>query len=516
MGLTHKLFRSTSIVASMTMLSRLLGFLRDVVLAQVFGASADFDAYIVAFKIPNFLRRLFAEGAFSQAFVPMLSELRAKESHETVQDFVNRIAGTLALVLSVVVAIAEIISPLIIMVFAPGFMHDPVRYHLATHLLRITFPYLFLISLSAFMGAILNTYSQFAVAAFTPTVLNIVLVLVAWFWAPYTAEPIYVLAWGTLMGGALQLWMQAPFLRKLNLLPRCKFGFTDPAVRRVMKLMVPALFGVSVAQLSLLVDNFFASFLPVGSISWLYYSDRLTFLPLGVIGVALATVVLPSLSRHHASQSKTAYSATLDWALRCALIIGMPCAFGLLLLSGPILATLLYRGAFTQNDVLMTTKSLMAFSAGLPAFIVVKILASGFYSRQNIKTPVKVAAIAMVVNLILNVCLISSLRHAGLALSTALASWINAFLLVILLVRNNIYQISSGWGKLLMRMGFALVAMGVFIYWLAGDVSQWLQWSVWVRSGHLCLIMAVAVLVYFVALMLAGMRLKDFSPPTES
>jgi len=511
--LRRKLFKSTSLVAAMTMLSRILGFIRDMILAQVFGAGAAFDAFIIAFKIPNFMRRLFAEGAFSQAFVPLLAEFRSKEDEETVQQFVNRIAGTLGLSVLLVVVLGEILAPFIIMVFAPGFIHDPMRYHLAVHMIRITFPYLLLISLVAFAGAVLNTCGRFGVPAFTPVLLNVSLIMVAWFWAPHSTTPIYVLAWGVLIGGVAQLCIQWPYLKKVGLLPIPKSGFSDPGVRRVMKLMVPALFGVSVAQISLLIDNLFASFLPAGSISWLYYSDRLTYLPLGVVGVALATVVLPNLSRSHNDGSTKQFSVTLDWALRCVVVIGLPAAVGLFFLSGPLLSTLFQHGEFNTFDVEMTRRSLMAFSLGLPGFMLIKILASAFYSRQNIRTPVKVAAVAMVLNLLLNLTLIFPLAHAGLALATSLASLFNALFLLRLLLKQDKYQPQENWWSFLWRIVVANAVMAVVILFLAGDYQHWFVWQISQRVMHLSMDIMVSVIVYFATLYLLGLRKRHFAPP---
>jgi putative peptidoglycan lipid II flippase len=509
----QRLLRSTSIVSSMTMISRLLGFARDVILATIFGAGAEFDAFVIAFKIPNFMRRLFAEGAFSQAFVPVLSEYRAKQNHQQVREFVNNIAGTLGAALLLVVIIAELGAPWIIKAFAPGFIHDPMRLQYATYMLHITFPYLLFIGLTAFAGATLNTFNRFAVPAFTPVFMNIVLISVAWWWAPHTSTPIYMLAWGVFISGIIQLLFQVPFLKQIDIFPKPALGWRDPGVRRVLKLMIPALFGVSVAQISLLIDNLFASFLPAGSISWLYYSDRLTYLPLGVIGVALATVVLPNLARHHSSGSHEAFSKTLDWSIRCALLLGVPCAVGLFILAGPILATLIQHGAFGAHDVLMTQRSLWAFSAGLPGFMLIKILASAFYSRQNIKTPVKVAATAMAINLGLNFILIHPLAHAGLALSTSIASAVNAFLLLFFLLRKKIFTLQSGWLPIITRIVCANVLMAATVFWLAGDLTQWLHWGVWPRIWHLTYIIACGGTVYVAALLVLGMRKHDLRPP---
>lgn len=502
--------RSTATVATMTMLSRLFGFVRDVVLATVFGAGGTFDAFVVAFKLPNFLRRLFAEGAFAQAFVPVLSEYRAKNSQEETRRFMDHIAGTLGLALLVVVALGEILAPFIILIFAPGFTRDPTQYQLATHMLHITFPYILLIALVAFAGATLNTYNRFAIPAFTPVLLNLALILCAWLWAPHTAEPIYTLAWGVLLGGVIQLLFQFPFLRQLKLFPRPRPSWRDSGVRRVLKLMIPALFGVSVAQIGLLMDNFFASFLQPGSISWLYYSDRLIYLPQGVIGVALATVVLPTLSRNHALQDNHRYAKTLDWALRLALLVGLPAAVGLFVLAVPILSTLIHHGAFNNFDVIMSARSLRAFAFGLPAFMLIKILASAFYSRQNIKTPVKIAAIAMAVNLVLILALILPLQHAGLALATSLASIVNATLLLIMLGRHIGYRPQPGLSFILIRLLAANVLMAAIAYWLAGANTAWLNWGIWTRAWHLTLVITLSGLAYFICLLLLGLRKSHF------
>lgn len=506
-----KLFKSTSLVAAMTMTSRVVGFLRDVVFAILFGATPVFDAYVVAFKIPNFLRRLFADGAFSQAFVPILSEYRESHTEESMRDFIARVAGTLGATVMMVVVLAEIIAPLVIMIFAPGFLiKDLTRYHDAVHMIRITFPYLFLISITALSGAVLNTFGRFGPPAFAPVLLNVVLLLVAWLWAPHTAEPIYILAWGVLLGGLAQFLIQLPYLKRLGYLIIPVLGWRDPGVQRVMKLMLPALFGVSVAQISLMVDNVFASFLQVGSISWLYYSDRLIFLPLGVVGVAIATVVLPHLSRQHANRSEESYSAIIDWGLRCTLVLGMPAAVGLLVLAGPILATLIYHGAFTSRDVYMTRESLMAFSVGLPGFMLVKVLASAFYSRQNIKTPVKIAVICMIANVAFNLALVFPLKHGGLALATSLSSLLNTGLLMGLLLKRRLYQPQPQWLIFVLRIGLANVAMALLVGWLAGDLGQWLLWSSSMRAWHLTWIIAAGMVSYIFILFLSGMRVSHF------
>ncbi len=511
-GASIKLLKSTTVVSLMTLLSRVFGLLRDIVLAWVFGASAQFDAFVVAFKLPNFMRRLFAEGAFSQAFVPVLSEYRGQRAPSEVKDFLNHMAGLLGLVLTVFVILVEIAAPLVMMVFAPGFMSDAARYQDAVHLLRITFPYLLLIALSAFSGAILNTYSRFGPPAFTPVLLNVVMISVAVSWAPHTAMPVQTLAWGVLIGGVAQLLWQMPFLYRLKRLPVPKFFWRDSGVRRVLTLMIPALFGVSVAQISLLIDNFFASFLQAGSISWLYYSDRLIYLPQGVVGVALATVVLPSLSRHHAAKERIASLNTLNWALRMALLMGLPAAFGLFLLATPILTTLIYHGAFSASDVAMTASSLRAFTLGLPAFMIIKIAASAFYAQQNMKEPVKIAAIAVLVNLLLDVALVYPFAHVGLALATSITAMVNALLLMAGLYRAGQWRWSWDWGVWMLRLLVANAVMVLLLIALAPEVSQWFVWSLWSRVWHLIVIVIIGIVSYALTLLLCGLRWQTMQP----
>ena len=415
------LLRSSVVVGVMTMISRVLGLIRDVVVAGYFGASGASDAFFVAFKIPNFLRRLFAEGAFAQAFVPVLSEYRTQRDLDAVRLLVAKTAGSLGSVLLVVTLLGSVGSPLLAMLFAPGFyMSGSPSYDLAAEMLRITFPYLMLISLTAFAGAILNSYQRFAVPAFTPVLLNLCLIGSAVYLSPLFDPPIMALAWGVLMAGAVQLIFQMPFLARLRLLPMPQSGWKDEGVRRILRLMLPALFGVSVAQINLLLDTVLASFLQTGSVSWLYYSDRLAELPLGVFGIAIATVILPSLSRKHAEKSGEQFAQMLDWAVRMVLLIGLPAALALILLAEPLLTTLFHYGQMSDRDVEMAAMSLRAYGVGLLAFMLIKVLAPGYFSRQDTKTPVKIAVKAMVANMVFNLMLIVPLAHAGLALATAL------------------------------------------------------------------------------------------------
>ncbi|MCF7981873.1 MAG: murein biosynthesis integral membrane protein MurJ, partial [Pseudomonadales bacterium] len=406
--------KSTGVVGSYTMLSRILGLLRDVVIANFIGASASADAFFVAFKIPNFLRRLFAEGAFAQAFVPVLSEYKTQRDHLAVKELVNNVAGTLGLALALLTGVAMVAAPVITLVFAPGFIQYEEKLALTTDLLRITFPYLFFISLTAFSGSILNSYGRFGIPAFTPVLLNISLICAALFLAPNLNEPVMALGWGVLIAGAAQLLFQLPFLAKLHLLPAPKLHRQHEGVKQILTLMLPALFGVSVSQINLLLDTLLASFLKTGSVSWLYYSDRLVELPLGVFGIAIATVILPSLSRLHASQSTEKFSQTLDWALRSVCVIGVPAALALFILAEPLIITLFQYGAMTERDVAMAAMSLRAYSFGLFAFMLIKVLAPGYFSRQDTKTPVRIAVWAMLTNMILNLILVWPLQHAGL------------------------------------------------------------------------------------------------------
>ncbi|WP_367605996.1 murein biosynthesis integral membrane protein MurJ [Legionella sp. W05-934-2] len=506
----QSLVRSTSIVSLFTFLSRILGFVRDMVIAHFFGAQAGVDAFFVAFRIPNFMRRLFAEGAFSQAFVPVLAEYQQTQPIQDVRLFIGRIAGSLASVLTLVTLVGVVAAPIIVMLFAPGFEFDNGRAELTTHMLRITFPYLMLISLTALAGAILNTYGYFAIPALTPIILNFSLIFSAVYLTSYTSPPVVALAWGVLIAGCAQFLFQIPFLKQRNLLVRPFIHWGDPGVRRVLKLMVPALFGVSVAQINLLIDTIFASFLPVGSVSWLYYTDRLTDFPLGVFGVAVATVILPHLSRKRANQDPLAFSRSLDWGIRMILLVGVPAFVGLAFFSMPLIASCFAYGKFTQLDVIQTQKSLIALSLGVPPFMLVKVLASGFYSGQDIKTPVKAGVYAMIVNSLLCAALIFPLKHAGLALASALAGYVNAGLLMYWLIRRKIYHPSAGWLKYALQLIVANLVISGYLYWQMGNLAKWLALSPIFRLSYLLAQVMVTLLIYLVALFVLGLRYKQF------
>lgn len=503
------------------MLSRVLGLARDILFARFIGADGGADAFFIAFKIPNFLRRLFAEGAFAQAFVPVLSEFREKGSKEAVQNFVDRVAGCLGLSLVGVTVLAVIAAPVLTSVFGMGYMigGNTAQFALTTDLLRITFPYLLLISLTGFAGSILNSYEQFAVPAVTPVFLNICLITAAAFVAPSMEVPAIALAWAVLVAGAIQLCFQLPFLMRLGLLPHPKVDWGDESIRRVLKLMAPAMFGVSVSQINLTLDTILATFLPTGSPSWLYYSDRLTELPLGVFGIAIATVILPALSRKHISGCGS-YSATIDWGLKIILFIALPSTIALFMLAEPILFTLFQYGSTTVKDVSMSTFSLQAYSLGLTAFMLIKVLASAHFSRQDTKTPVKIGIIAMSANMLLNLVFVLpaynfwNIGHAGLALATSVSAFINAWLLYRALRKSNAYAPGAGWFKFGIQALIANTVMCLFLFWLKEVLGSFLDLSWQLRVAYTCLLCAAGLGVYGAGLVLVGVRVKDFKPAT--
>lgn len=509
----NKLLKSTAIVGGVTMISRIFGFIRDVVIAHTFGAGVATDAFLVAFKIPNFMRRLFAEGAFSQAFTPVLSEYKTQRNKAEVQDLVNHVAGSLGGLLAIITIIGVLAAPLLIVIFAPGFLNQSDKYQLTVDMLKITFPYLFFIALTAFAGSVLNTYGKFAIPAFTPVLLNICMISAALFLAPYFAQPIMALAWGVFIAGIVQLCFQIPFLYRLGFVPRPKFNLKHEGVSRIHRLMLPALFGVSVSQINLLFDTLLASFLITGSVSWLYYSDRLMEFPVGVFGLALATVILPNLSKLVAKQDMQAFEATMDWALRWVFLIGVPCTFGLATLAVPTLTTLFHGGEFTEYDIYRSSHSLIAYSVGLTGFVLIKVLASGFYSRQDTKTPVKIAVVAMVSNMVLNLAFIYHLQHVGLALATSIAALINASLLYYYLRQQNVFTPLAGWRHFLLRVAASTILMAVILYWGSGTLEQWITMPLFDRVIQLFLWITVGAVSYFGSLFIFGMRLQHIHNP---
>lgn len=508
-----RLLRSSAVVSGMTSVSRVLGLVRDMVIAVFLGAATNADAFFIAFRIPNFFRRLFAEGAFAQAFVPVLAEYQTGEGAAGMRHLVDRVAGALGGTLLSFTLLAVVAAPLVAMVFAPGFyLHDPAKFALTASLIRITFPYLFLISLTGFAGAILNSLGRFAVPAFTPVLLNLSLISAALLFAPHVAEPAYALAWGVFFAGMLQLLFQVPSLVRVNVLPRPKWDWHDPGVRKVLKLMAPAMFGVSVSQVNLLFDTVIASFLPTGSVSWLYFSDRLVEFPLGVFGIAIATVILPSLSRTHARADSEAFAVTLDWAIRSILLIALPAMVGLLVLAEPILTTLFMYGKMSPSDVAMSALSLRAYALGLTAFMLIKVLAPGYFSRQDTRTPVRIGIWAMVSNMVMNVAFVVPFYHflhaghAGLALATSLAAWLNAGLLWRGLAVRGVYRRQPGFVLAVLRIVLAAVAMGVTLALLAGPAVRWTQFVWWQRGEHIGVLIAIGIAVYFGVLLLLGAR----------
>jgi len=506
------LLRSSAVTGSMTMVSRVLGLARDVVLARIFGPGDGTDAFFLAFKIPNFLRRLFAEGAFNQAFVPVLSEYRRQRTHAEVKTLVDSVAGSLSAVLLALTVLVVIAAPLIAIPLAWGFRDNADKFALFVDMFRITFPYLLLISLTAFASAILNSYDKFAIPALTPALLNVAMIGAAVLLSPYMARPEVALAVGVLIAGVAQLVFQLPALARLRLLPIPALNPQHEGVRRVMTLMIPALFGVSVSQINLLLDTFIASLLVSGSVSWLYFSDRLVELPLGIFGIAIATVVLPSLSRKHADKSLTEFAAMLDWAFRMVLLIAIPASLALILLAQPLIITLFQGQNFSVDDVIKVTSSLQAYTLGLVAFMSIKVFAPGYYSRQDTRTPVRIGILAMVANMVMNILLVFVLdfAHTGLALATSLAAILNATLLLLGLIRQKVFQFQAGWPVFLLRMLLANVLMSVFLWQVAGDWHAWLDWSLWTRIGWMCVLTFGGLAIYVLSLYASGVRLRHF------
>lgn len=512
--MSRKLLKSTALVSAMTFLSRILGLIRDMVFLRFFGAGPGMDAFLVAFRIPNLMRRLFAEGAFSQAFVPVLSEYKTHHSHDETKELVDRVAGKLTFILFLITVVGVIGAPVMIIISAPGwFLDEPDKYEMSVAMLRFTFPYLFFISLTAFAGGILNSYGRFGVPAFTPVLLNLVLIATAIWISPLIDQPVMALAIGVFVAGVVQLLFQIPFLMKLRLLPRPRRAGHHEGVQRILKLMLPAIFGSSVAQINILFDTLIASFLITGSVTWLYASDRLVEFPLGVFGIALATVILPSLSQRHAEKSPEKFNHTLDWALRWVLIVGVPATLGLLLLAEPIMTTLFQYGEFSAWDVRMSSISLMAYSLGLLGFILVKVLVPGFYARQDTRTPVRVGIIAMLSNMVLNILFVVPLvmgdyeaPHAGLALATSVSAFINAGLLFYILRRDRVYRPEPGWLRLFIQLIPANIVMVLFILWTMGSSEQWLQAESLSRVWHLTWLVAGGGVLYLLAILAAGLR----------
>lgn len=503
--MSRKLLKSTAIVSLMTLISRVSGLVRDVVMANILGPGALADAFFVAFRIPNFLRRIFAEGAFSQAFVPVFSELTERNTAEA-KRFVNASAGILAVSTLLLTVLGIVFAPFIVRVFAPGFIDEPDKFDATVNALQIMFPYLFCISLVAMSAGVLNTVNRFAIPAVTPVLLNICLIVAMLVLVPYTDNAAQALAIGVLVAGFVQLIFQLPSLYKEGYLPKPVIDRNNKHVNRVFRLMLPAVFSVSVAQVNMLVNTFLASFLVTGSVSWLYFSDRLMEFPVGVFGIALATVVLPGLSKEYTSGDPQSFSNMMDWALRWVVLIAVPATAALYLLATPLLTTIFQYNAFSVNDVVMSASALKAFAVGVCGFIFVKVLAPGFFARQDTVTPMRIAVISVIVNVVLSIVLVKVMAHAGLALAISLAAWCNSALLFLVLLKKNIFVPRAGWLWFLVRVAVAVGLMCVCLTVLNKPAELWYQQSLWQRVSDLSLMVACAVVTYFLTLVILGIR----------
>ena len=505
------LLRAAASVSAMTLLSRITGFVRDTLLAILFGAGFTMDAFVVAFRIPNLLRRLFAEGAFSQAFVPVLGEYRGRLGDEATRELAGKVLAVLASVLFLVTIAGVIAAPAVVYLSASGFAADAEKFSLTVAMVRICFPYILFVSLVSFSAGLLNTYGSFKAPAFTPVLLNVSFIACAIWLAPHLDKPIVALAWAVLIGGIAQLLFQVPFLRRIGMWPTLRWAPRDEGVVRILKLMGPAALGVSVAQLSLLINTQIASRLGDGPVSWLYYADRLMEFPSAMLGVALGTVILPTLVRHHAADDTAAYSRLLDWGLRVTLVLALPAAIALGLLAVPLISTLFWHGQFLRHDVMMTRAALIAYAVGLAGIILVKILAPGFYAKQNIRTPVKVAISTLVVTQLLNAAFVPKLGHAGLALSISLGACFNAGWLWWLMRRSGAYRPEPDWGAFLLKLAVALYLMGGALWYSMGSEVSWFEISATARAFKLAWVIMAGTLAYFASLAVMGFRLRDFS-----
>ncbi|GAB4358757.1 MAG: murein biosynthesis integral membrane protein MurJ [Immundisolibacter sp.] len=507
------MLRSAASVAIATTGSRVLGYVRDMVIAATFGAGPAADAFFVAFRIPNFLRRLFAEGAFSQAFVPVLSQYRTQRQPADVRDLVAHTLGTLGAVLLGTALLAVLAAPLLVWLLAPGFGDDPQRGALTGMLLRITFWYLPLVSLAAAVGGVLNTFGRYFVPALTPLFLNLAMIGAAVWLAPRLDVPVLALAIGVVVGGLLQVLWQLPSLRATGNLVPPRVSFSHPGVRRILTLMGPGVFGSSVAQVNLMFDTIVASFLATGSVSWLYYADRLVEFPLGVLAIAFATVILPRLSREHAGDDPQAFSRTLDWGLRWVVLVSLPAAAALAVLAGPLLGTLFHYGAFDTHSVHMARRALWAFAPGLVAFMAIKVLAPGYYARQDTRTPMRIGVAAMLANMSITLVLVWPLKHAGLAAATSLAAYLNALLLLRGLRRSGVYRPHPGWGRFLARVTVATAVMTLSLWLGSGTLDAWLARGAAERGLHLSIWVLTGLATYGAALLALRLPLAALRRP---
>jgi putative peptidoglycan lipid II flippase len=504
------LLKALATVSGLTLLSRILAFGRDVLIARVFGAGMATDAFFVAFKLPNLLRRMFAEGAFSQAFVPIFGEYKHSRTPEETKLLVDHVTSLLALILFLITLAGVIAAPVLVYVSAPNFIKEPDKFDLTVQLLRVTSPYIFFISLVAVASGILNSYNKFWPPAFAPVLLNICFIAAALWLAPYCDPPVMALGWAVFAGGVLQLAFQVPFLRKIGMLPRFSLNLKDAGVWRIVKQMGPAVFGVSISQISLIINTIFASFLVTGSVSWLYYADRLMEFPSGMLGAALGTILLPSLSKLHAQSNHDEYSKLMDWGLRLTFMLTLPAALALGMIAVPLLATFFQHGAFGAHDVLMTREALVGYSIGLIGILAVKVLAPGFYAKQDIKTPVKIGIVTLVATQLMNLAFIGWLQHAGLALSIGLAACLNSAILFRYLRKHDIYRPEPGWTRFLLKLAVALASLGLTLWFGMGSEQYWLTTSGWGRIFHLTALVCGGAAVYGGVLLALGFRLKDF------
>jgi putative peptidoglycan lipid II flippase len=509
------LHKTLATIFGMTMLSRITGFLRDFLIARAFGASGYTDAFFIAFRIPNLLRRLFAEGAFSQAFVPILAEYKNKKGDRATRTLVDHVATVLTWSLFATCLIGIVAAPVIVYFIASGLKTDPEAFSTSIAMTRIMFPYIGFMSLVALSGGILNTWREFRIPAFTPVLLNLSFIACSILLAPYLEQPVYALAIAVLLGGILQLAIQIPALKKIGMLPDISGSLVnavrDPGLQRVLKKMVPATFAVSVAQLSLIINTNIATHLQQGSVSWLSYADRLMEFPTALLGVALGTILLPSLSKAHADGNDTEYSSLLDWGLRLTFLLALPCAVGLATLSEPLTATLFHYGKFDAQAVLMTARALVAYGVGLIGLILVKILAPGFYAKQDIRTPVKIAVGVLIATQLMNLVFVPWIALAGLALSIGLGACINAVCLFIGLRKRNLYIPQPGWTAFGIKLLGALFLMGGAALWTSSHFD-WLalQAQPLMRLFALFGVMLACGITYFGALFLMGFDFKAF------
>lgn len=521
------LFKAASTVSLLTLASRVTGLVRDLLMAAIFGATALTDAFNVAFRIPNLFRRLFGEGAFSQAFVPTLAHARERDGEEVTKKMLDSVATVLAWSLLLTCAIGVAGAPWLVWALASGLQKDPHSFEAAVFMTRWMFPYIGFMSLVAFAAGILNTWKQFAIPAATPVLLNICMIGAAWWGAPWFRsmgiEPIYAMAAGVMLGGMLQLAVQIPALTRLGLLPRIGIALSrvreawrDPGVRQVLGMMGPALLGVSVAQVSLLINTQIASHLAPGSVTWLFYADRLMEFPTAMLGVALGVVLMPQLASARAANDAKRYSAMLDWGLRLVVMLAVPSAVALLVFAKPLVATLFHYGAFRDLDVMQVSAALGAYGVGLVGLVAIKVLAPGFYASQDMKTPVRIAIVVLVITQLLNMALVPFLKrygmgHAGLALSIGIGALVNAAWLLIGLKKRGSYEPAEGWGRFLLQVFAACALLCVFLMWGAYSFP-WVQWQSdpMTRVGMMAAMLAGSALVYFGALWAAGVKLRQF------